>query len=70
MAWVSVPGSNGLWEYNNSPVNPGGKLTSLWQLQTNGIRTLAGSTVYTNCRRTGTTADVGELSKTFYDART
>lgn len=69
MAWLVVPGSANAWEYNDAPADPGGALTKMWLLQTVGIRTLAGSTVYTNCRRTGTTEDVGELSKTYYDAR-
>jgi hypothetical protein len=69
MAWVAVPGTDSEWEYNNSPSDPGGALTKMWELQTAGIRTIGLSTVYTNCRRTGTTEDVGELSKTYWDAR-
>jgi hypothetical protein len=72
MAWVTVPGSNSLWEYNNAPADPGASSPyyELWLKQTAGVRTHRGIfEVYTNCRRTGTTTDVGELSKSYYDAQ-
>ena len=80
MAWVTVPGSNNLWEYDNNPADPGVIVVSptltvdhperaLWYKQTAGIRTdSSGHQVYTKCRKIGTNVDtMGELSKTYYD---
>jgi len=41
MAWNNVPGSNGLWQYDDAPPEPtvGTREHDLWTLQTNGIRT-------------------------------
>ena len=70
MAWVNITNNTG-WQYNNSPSDPGASspLRPLWQKQTNGIRTTNGHAVYTECRRTGTTAVAGEISKTYWDAQ-
>lgn len=69
MAYVAIT-NNPNWEYDNSPPDPGGGESALWALQVAGIRTNTnGQEVYTNCRIVGTTVDVGELSKTYWDAQ-
>lgn len=73
MAWIPVF-NNKLWEYNDSPPDPGegSALRPLWLQQTGGVRThpISGREVYTNVRRVGSTSeDMGELSKTFWDAQ-
>ena len=77
MAWVVVPGSKGLWEYENTatiantyPDSADGANSVI----SAGIRTYTkpgGGTVqtYIRCRKTGETTERGELSKTFYDAQ-
>ena len=69
MAYVTITKNPG-WQYNNSPADPGvgHPHRPLWQKQTNGIRTTDGHAVYTEVRRTGTTAIAGEISKTYWDA--
>ena len=67
MAWVTVPGSATLWEYDNAATKYGGVL---------GIRTNTdGTECYVSCRKAGETlagfgnVDRGELSKTYYDGQ-
>ena len=73
MAFVVVPGSNGIWEYDNAAiaadtyVDANGTTAS-------GIRTFTptgGNAQYTyiKCRKSGETAERGELNKNYYDAR-
>lgn len=40
MSWINVPGSSGLWQYDNAPPEPtvGTREHDLWALQTNGVR--------------------------------
>jgi len=77
MAWVTVPGSNGIWEYDNAatisntyPDSADGANSVI----ANGIRTYTkpdvGGTVqvYIKTRKVGETTLRGELSKTFYDS--
>lgn len=74
MAWVVVPGSGGVWEYDNAAtaadtyINANGITTA-------GVRTFIPSNggpsqlIYVKTRKVGETVERGELSKTFYDAR-
>jgi hypothetical protein len=68
MAW-NVLANNTDWEWNDTPADPGGAETALWNKQTGGIRINPdGTEIYTNCRRVGKTLDTqGELNKIFYD---
>jgi len=77
MAWVTVPGSNNVWEYDNAgtasyPDAPG--------TVSGGVRTFTHPSgkvqkSYVRCRKAGEdlsgygSEDRGELSKDFYDAR-
>jgi len=71
MAWVAIP-NNPRYEYNNDPADPGTESPQrpLWLKQTNGVRTTLGFQNYTNVRRVGTTNDIGEMSKNYWDAQT
>lgn len=71
MAWVAIP-NNPRYEYNNTPTDPGAGSSQrpLWLKQTNGVRTTLGFENYTNVRRVGTTDDIGEMSKNYWDAQT
>jgi hypothetical protein len=67
MAFVAVPGSGGIWEYDNAATKAGGVA---------GVRTNSdGTQVYVSVRKTGedltgfANSDRGELAKTYYDAR-
>lgn len=74
MAWVIVPGSNGIWEYDNAATaadtypDANGTITA-------GIRSFTppngGNTqeTYIKVRKSGETQERGELSKNYYDAR-
>lgn len=75
MAWVTVPGSNGVWEYDNAATaadsdtydDANGTVTG-------GVRSFTptgGNTQYTyiKCRKASETIVRGELSKNYYDAR-
>ena len=77
MAFVAVPGSNGIWEYDNAATvsntykdSADGSNSTI----SGGIRTYTkpgGGTVqvYIRCRKVGETVERGELSKTYYDAQ-
>jgi hypothetical protein len=73
MAWVVVPGSNSIWEYDNAATAvdtyPDASGTTA-----SGIRTFipTGGTAqytYVKVRKAGETAERGELSKNYYDAK-
>jgi len=75
MAWVDVPGSNSIWQYENTATaantysDSGAGANSVFS---GGIRTYTkpgGGTVkvYARTRKKGTTVERGELSKTYYD---
>jgi len=72
MAWVTMTNNTG-YQYNNAPADPGANSPhrTLWQQQTGGVRThtATGHKVYTNVRKVSTTTDIGEMSKTFWDAQ-
>jgi len=78
MAWVSVPGSNGIWEYddaatisNTYPDSADGANSVI----VSGIRTwtrpVTGDTlqVYIRCRTTADSVERGELYKGYYDVQ-
>ena len=77
MAWVTVTGSNSIWQYENTATisntykdSADGANVSI----SNGVRTYTkpggGTTqVYIRCRKKGETTERGELSKTYYDAQ-
>ena len=78
MALVTVPGSNSIWQYENTataantyPNSADGANSVI----ANGIRTYTkpGTSdtvqVYIRCRKAGETIERGELSKTYYDAQ-
>ena len=73
MAWVVVPGSNGMWEYDNAATAadtyPDANGTTA-----NGIRSFTppgGNTqeTYVKVRKAGETIERGELSKNYYDSK-
>ena len=75
MAWVDVPNSNSIWQYENTATaantysDSGAGANSVFS---GGIRTYTkpgGGTVkvYARTRKKGTTVERGELSKTYYD---
>lgn len=74
MAWVLVPGSNGIWEYDDAATAadtyPDANGTTVA-----GIRSFTppngGNTqqTYVKVRKTGETVERGELAKNYYDAR-
>ena len=73
MAWVVVPGSSGIWEYDNaataSDTYPDANGTTA-----SGVRSFTppgGNTqeIYVKVRKAGETIVRGELSKNYYDAR-
>ena len=77
MAWVNVPGSDGIWAYENTatiantyPDSADGANATI----SGGIRTFTFADgnvqeIYIRCRKVGETKDRGELSKTYYDAQ-
>ena len=75
MAWVDVPGSSSIWQYENTATasntysDSGAGANSAFS---GGVRTYTkpgGGTVkvYARVRKKGTTVERGELSKTYYD---
>jgi hypothetical protein len=75
MAWITVPGSNGIWEYDDAATaadsdtydDANGAVAG-------GIRTFTppgGSAQFTyiKARKVGETIIRGELNKNYYDAR-
>ena len=70
MAWQNIP-NNPYWQYDDTPPDPGGAQTALWQTSTNGVRTsVRGDEIYVNCRHTllHPTQDSfpNEINKTFW----
>ncbi len=73
MAWVVVPGSNGIWEYENTATAADTYLDANGTTA-GGIRSYTppnGNTqqTYVKVRKAGETIERGELSKNYYDAR-
>ena len=75
MAFVAVPGSNGIWEYDNAATAAGSDTyDDANGTVTAGVRAFTppdGNAQYTyiRCRKAGETDVRGELSKNYYDAR-
>ena len=77
MAWVTVPGSNNIWEFDDAatisdtyPDSADGENATI----SGGIRTFTFADgnvqeIYIKCRKAGETTERGELSKTYYDAQ-
>ena len=74
MAWVDVPGSNAIWQYDNAAKDATGTYLQANGTTASGIRTFTptgGNAQYTyvKVRKKGETAERGELNKNYYDAR-
>tara|TARA_B100000003_G_C10733624_1_gene292078 strand:- start:319 stop:555 length:237 start_codon:yes stop_codon:yes gene_type:complete len=76
MAYVTVPGSNSVWEYDNAATvsnTYSDSAAGANSVIASGIRTYTkpGTSdtvqVYIRCRKAGETTERGELSKTYYD---
>ena len=76
MAYVDVPGSNNIWEYDNTATASNTYSDSAAGANSviaNGIRTYTApgtgrvTKVYIRCTKKGTTVARGELSTTYYD---
>jgi len=76
MAWVTVPNSDSIWEYENTATATNtypDSADGANSVVASGIRTYTkpdvGGTVqvYMRTRKVGTTVERGELSKTYYD---
>ena len=77
MAYVTVPGSNSVWEYDNAATvsnTYSDSAAGANSVIASGIRTYTkpGTSdtvqVYIRCRKAGETTERGELSKTFFDS--
>tara|TARA_R100000152_G_C6778139_1_gene208583 strand:- start:2969 stop:3190 length:222 start_codon:yes stop_codon:yes gene_type:complete len=73
MAFVTVTGSNSIWEYDNA-ATASDTYSDAPGTYSGGIRTYTkpgGGTLktYVKCRKVGETTLRGELSKTYYDAQ-
>ncbi len=74
MAWVAVPGSEGIWEYDNAATAADTYLDANGTT-TSGIRSYTPpdngniQETYVKVRKAGETIERGELSKNYYDAR-
>tara|TARA_Y100000389_G_C17073038_1_gene322937 strand:- start:67 stop:306 length:240 start_codon:yes stop_codon:yes gene_type:complete len=73
MAWVSVPGSDSIWEYENT-AGASDTYSDANGTTTAGVRTFTpngGNAQYTyvRCRKAGESTERGELNKNFYDNR-
>ncbi len=73
MAWVDVPGSNAIWQYDNAATSAD-TYSDANGTTASGVRTYTptGGTAqetYVKVRKKGETIERGELSKNYYDAR-
>ena len=74
MAWVDVPGSNSVWQYENS-ATASNTYPDAAGTYSGGIRSYTSpgtgtvEQVYVRCRKKGTTVERGELSKNYYVAK-
>lgn len=74
MAWVVVPGSNDIWEYDNA-ATPADTYSDANGTTASGIRTFIPSSgtstqyTYVKCRKAGEIVERGELSKNYYDSK-
>jgi hypothetical protein len=74
MAWVVVPGSNEIWEFD-SVATAADTYSDANGITTAGVRSFTPpddgnvQETYIKVRKTGETIERGELSKNYYDAR-
>jgi hypothetical protein len=73
MAWVVVPGSNNIWEYDNAASAADTYLDANGTTAA-GVRTFTTplgnvQRTYVKVRKAGETIERGELSKNYYDAK-
>jgi hypothetical protein len=74
MAWVDVPGSNAIWQYDNA-ATAADTYADANGTTAAGVRTFTppnggnAQATYVKVRKKGETTERGELSKTYYDAR-
>jgi hypothetical protein len=74
MAWVDVPGSNAIWQYDNA-ATAADTYADANGTTAAGVRTFtppnggSAQATYVKVRKKGETTERGELSKTYYDAR-
>jgi len=73
MAWVTVPGSDSIWQYDNT-ATAANTYSDANGTYSGGVRTFTTpeGTVqknYVRCRKTGETIERGELSKSYFDAQ-
>lgn len=73
MAWTVVPGSNGVWEYDDA-ATAADTYEDANGTTVSGVRSFTppgGNTqeTYIRVRKAGETQERGELSKNYYDAR-
>ena len=73
MAWVVVPGSNGIWEYDDA-ATAADSYPDANGTVSGGVRTFTppggnSQLTYIRTRKAGETAERGELSKNYYDFR-
>ena len=78
MAWVTVPNSNSIWQYENSATATHTYKDSAAganSVISGGIRTRIKpgtsdtTETYIRCRVKSTRKEIGELSKTYYDSK-
>ena len=75
MAWVDIPGSNSIWQYDNAAT-----ISNTYPDSADGANSVIASgnrtytkpgggtvQVYIRCRKKGETKERGELSKTYFD---
>ena len=73
MAWVDVPGSNSIWQYENS-ATASNTYADAPGVYAGGVRTYTTpvtgqvNKIDARTRKKGETTERGELSKDFYDA--
>jgi hypothetical protein len=73
MAWVTVPGSDSIWQFDNA-ATASDTYSDANGTTASGVRSFtrpSGVTeqTYVKCRKTGETIERGELSKTYYDSK-
>jgi|TARA_R110002074_G_scaffold288339_5_gene460078 hypothetical protein len=73
MAWVDIPGSNAVWQYDNA-ATAADTYADANGTTAVGVRTYTptggnAQLTYVKCRKKGETAERGELNKNYYDAR-
>ena len=73
MAWVDIPGSNAVWQYDNA-ATAADTYADANGTTAVGVRTYTptggnAQLTYVKCRKKGETVERGELNKNYYDAR-